>query len=66
MSKFGWIDGQTFTVQDRFAEDTSDIRQRGDVFLGSNQGALKEFDGHDPIPVLSSSPQQTPLQEGSL
>jgi putative ABC transport system substrate-binding protein len=50
MREFGWIDGQTFTVEDRFAEGRPDrlpklaadlVRQRVDVILtGSHPAAL--------------------------
>ena len=54
MREFGWIDGQTFTVEDRFAEGKSDlVRQHVDVILaGSVPGALAAKNATATIPVV--------------
>jgi len=62
MREFGWIDGQTFTVEDRFAEGRSErlptlaadlVRQHVDVILaGSVPGALAAKNATATIPVV--------------
>ncbi len=62
MREFGWIDGQTFTVEDRFAEGKPErlpelvadlVRQRVDVILaGSVPGALAAKNATTTIPVV--------------
>ena len=62
MRSFGWIDGQTFTVEDRFAEGKPErlpqlaadlVRQHVDVILaGSVPGALAAKNATATIPVV--------------
>ena len=62
MHDLGWIEGQTFTIEDRFAEGKQDrlpglaadlVRQRVDIILaGSNPGALAAKKATATIPVV--------------
>ena len=65
MHELGWIEGQTFTIEDRFAEGKPDrlpdlaadlVRQRVDVILaGSHPGALAAKNATATIPVVMVS-----------
>jgi putative tryptophan/tyrosine transport system substrate-binding protein len=62
MHELGWIEGQTFTIEDRFAEGNPDrlpklaadlVRQRVDVILaGSHPGALAAKNTTTTIPIV--------------
>jgi putative tryptophan/tyrosine transport system substrate-binding protein len=62
MRELGWIEGQTFTIEARFAEGSRDrlpklaadlVRQRVDVILaGSHPGALAAKNATSTIPVV--------------
>jgi len=62
LHELGWIEGRTFTIEDRFAEGKPDqlprlaadlVRQRVDVILaGSNPGALAAKNATATIPVV--------------
>src|SRR5678816_745456 len=62
LHELGWIEGQSFIVEDRFAEGKSDrlsslaadlVQQRVDIILaGSNQGALAAKNATGTIPIV--------------